>query len=171
MKKIATILGVLFLTAVLTTPALARGPGWGKGYHKAGYGQEYPGFCRQQDRVYDKLTEEQRDQLDKLHDKFYDDTAPLKDEMWSKSRELNRLLDQAKPDAVKALALQKEISDLKTKLAEKRINFRLESKKIAPELRLGRAFGRGYSESPPFRGPAPDMGWNMRGRGPGPCWD
>ena len=171
MKKVLTSLGVLLLIVFLTTPALARGPGFGKGYHKAGYWKGCPGYCGQQDRAYDKLTEGQRDQLEKLHDKFYDDTAPLKDEIWSKSRELNRLLDKSTPDANKALALQKEISDLKAKLAEKRIHFRLESKKIAPELRLGRAFGRDPFEPPPFRGSAPDMGRNMRGNFPGPCWD
>ncbi|HUU39704.1 MAG TPA: periplasmic heavy metal sensor [Desulfatiglandales bacterium] len=172
MKKIVTILGILFLSAALTTPALAHGPGWGKGYNRTCYGEGGPGFCRQQDREFDKLTEQQRDQLDKLHETFYDDTAQLKDDIRSKSRDLDRLLDKSTPDTDKALSLQKEISDLEAKLAQKRLDFRLEAKKIAPELelRLGKAFGRGpYGD--PMKGPAPDMGRHMRGYGPGPCWD
>ncbi len=78
------------------------------------------------------------------------------------------MLDSSTPDAEKATALQKEISDLKAKMAEKRLSYDLEVRKIAPdtqERRYGRGYGRGYGRS--MMGEGPRTG----GRGQGPCWN
>jgi len=97
--------------------------------------------------------------LDKLYQRFYDETAQLRDEIWAKSEELNIVLSSPSPDAEKAKALQKEISDLRAKLAQSRINLRLEQRKITPKGYYGRRYGRG------------SRGHHMRGYGPGGCWN
>jgi zinc resistance-associated protein len=110
--------------------------------------------------------------LDKLHQKFHDETAQLRNEIWTKSRELNTLLNSPNPDTEKAKALQKEISDLRAQLAEKRLNFKLEERKIVPEVRFGRGHGKGYYGHH-MRGYGPGMGYghHMGGYGPGTCWN
>jgi zinc resistance-associated protein len=122
---------------------------------------------------------EQRTQLDNLHKKFYDETAQLRNEMWTKSRDLSALLNSPNPDADKARALQKEITGLKAQLAEKRLDFELEERKIAPDARYGSGYGRGSG-----RGYGKGYGHHMGGYGhhmggyghhkggygPGGCW-
>jgi len=130
-----------------------------------------PDYCWQYGRGHENLTEEQRSQLDKLSQKFYDESAQVRNKIRSKSAELNTLLTSPNPDAEKAKALQKEISDLKAKLAQKRIDFRLEARKIAPELRFGRGYGRGYGSHMRGYGPGMGYGGHMGGYGPGACWN
>jgi zinc resistance-associated protein len=118
--------------------------------------------------------------METLHKKFYDDTAQLRNEMWSKSRELRALLDSPNPDADKARALQKEITGLRSQLAEKRLDFELEERKIAPDARHGYGYGRGYGKGSGKgsgrgygRGYGHHMGGygpHMGGYGPGGCW-
>jgi zinc resistance-associated protein len=92
---------------------------------------------------HENLTEEQRSQLQKFHQEFYDKTAKLRTEIMSKRAELGILLNTSNPDAEKAKALQKEISDLRAQLAQEMISFQLEARKIAPDLRLGRGYCQG----------------------------
>jgi zinc resistance-associated protein len=156
MRRLFTIAGSLALVAALAVPLFANNPGWGwgTGYHMMGYWGGGPDCCGLYGRGYGNLTEEQRSQLETLHQKFYDATAPLKDQIWGKSAELNALLASPNPDAEKAKALQKEISDLRAKLAQERINFEIESRKIAPGGYEGRRYG-----------------WHMGGHGPGMWWN
>jgi len=164
MRRILTILGSLLLVAFIAVPAFAHGPGRGKAHHRMRYWKGDPGYCRHYGGAYENLTEEQRSQLEKLSKGFHDTTALLRTEIGAKSAELTDLLNSPKPDPEKAKTLQKEISDLKAKMAQDRIDFRLEARKIAPELRLGRRYGKDYS--PPGRGSGPGYGRHMKGREP-----
>ena len=156
MTKFLAIFGSLALVAAFAVPLFAHNPGWGwgTGHHMRGYWGGGPGCCGLYGRGYDNLTVEQRSQLETLQQKFYDATAQLKDQIWSKSAELNALLSSPNPDAQKAKALQKEISDLRAKLAQERINFEIESRKIAPRGYYGRRYG-----------------WHMGSHGPGMWWN
>ena len=158
MKKAVTIIGALLLVAAIAFPVYARGQGRGKAHHGMGYGKGSACYCWQHGKVYENLTEEQRSQLQELYQNFNDEKAQLRDEIRSRSAELNSLLNSPKSDAEKAKALQKEISDLRAKLAQKRVNFKLEVRKIAPDVQFGRKYSKGY-------------GRNMKGRGPGRCWN
>ena len=171
MRNILTVGGIVVLVAAIAIPVLAHGPGRGMGRHMMGYREGGPGYGCQYDRGYDRLTEGQRSQLDRLHQKFYDETAQLRNEIWSRSAELNTLLNSANPDAEKAKTLQNEISDLRAKMAQKRIDFELEVRKIAPEVRSGRGYGRGYRSD--MRGYGPGMGYgrHMGGYGTGARWN
>jgi zinc resistance-associated protein len=161
MKRIAIVTGILILGAALTVPALARGPyGGGRGWSGG------PGSCWQDTPSAQNLTEDQRNELNKLDEAFFEQTAELRREIWVKSDELNLLMRKSDPDAQKAQALQREISERRAKMAEQRLDHELKARKIAPERRFARGHGRG-------------SGWHMKGYGsprgggfgPGSCWN
>ena len=132
------------LVAAIAYPVFACGPEQGRGHHMKGDWGRGPGDCMRSGGGYKKLTDEQRTQLDNLHQKFYDETADIRSGIWSKSGELNILMNTSTPDPEKAKTLQKEIGALKAKMAEKRLEFELDARKIAPDVRLGRGHGRGH---------------------------
>jgi Spy/CpxP family protein refolding chaperone len=146
MKKIIIILGIVLLFGVFTAPLSARGwRGMGFGpFMGHGPGPDIdpriggfpirPGF--------DPLTEEQRTQLDELNKKYLEEIAEFRESLSSKLDELYTTLSSKKPDEKKAKALQKEISDLRTKLADKQLDFRLEMVKIIPVSSPARGFTR-----------------------------
>jgi zinc resistance-associated protein len=113
--------------------------------------------------------------LDTLNKKFHDETAELRNDLWNKRGELSALLNSPNPDAEKAKALQKEISDLRANLAEKRLDFELEERKVAPEGSYGRGYGKGsgkgygkgYGHHMGGYGPGKGYGHHMGGYGPG----
>ena len=156
MKRLVTILGILILVGAMAVPVLAYGPGWGRGRHMMGDWGGGPGYCRDYGRGDTNLSEEQRTQLDTLSQKYYGETSKLRNEIWTKRTELSLLLNAPNPDVEKARALQKEISDLKAQMDEKRLNFRLDARKINPDTPYGRGYGMGY-------------GRQRGGNGPGSC--
>ncbi|NIQ91245.1 MAG: Spy/CpxP family protein refolding chaperone [Deltaproteobacteria bacterium] len=136
MKKVLTTLGILVLVGFLAAPVFAHRYGGGKNYGGPGSGPcWYEGG---------NLTDDQRAELEKLHQQYVDDTAKLREEIWNKSAELDTLLNSSNPDPKKAKGLQREISDLKTKMSDKRLDFELKARKIAPNARSGRGYGKGY---------------------------
>jgi len=168
MRKLLMTLGILFMVGILAAPVFAHRWGGSQNYGGPGSG---PCWVEGGD-----LTESQQVELDKLHEKFVNDTAKLREDIWNKSAELDTLLESSDPDATKVKALQKEISDLKAKMADKRVDFELEARKIAPNARFGRGEGRGYSQGygrgygmGRHHGPYGQHGPHY-GRGYGPCW-
>lgn len=168
MKKTLAIIGILTLAAVIAVPVLAQGPGYGKGRHMQGGWGGNPGDCPRYGWGSGNLTDEQRSQMDALHQKFYDQTAQLRSDMWAKRAELNVLMNTSNPDLEKARALQKEISNLQAQMAQERLGLVAEMRKIDPDARFGQGWGRGKG----YRscGGGPGRGWS-RGPGQGPCWN
>jgi zinc resistance-associated protein len=135
-----------------------------------GYGPGEPGDRPRYGARDDKLTDEQRTQLDKLHQKFFDETAAVRSQMAAKHSELNILMNTSNPDFEKAKALQKEISDLRGKMGQERIKLFAEERKINPDARFGMGWGRGGMKG----GGGMGMGYGRgmgRGPGGGPCWN
>ena len=159
MRKILITLGILFMVGILAAPVFAHR--WGMGGYGA-YGGPGNGPCWLGGG---NLTNSQQVEMDKLQENFVNDTAKLREEIWNKSTELDTLLDSETPDVNKVKTLQKEISDLQAKMADKRVEFELQARKIAPNARVGRGYGRAYG-----------MGYGMGhhygpyGQGYGPCW-
>lgn len=164
MKKIAIVIGSLMLVAAIAYPVLAHGPGWGwgRGTHMMGYGGDGPRGCWRYDRENSNIPPEQQSKMDQLRQDFYTDSDTLRKEIWSKSAERDTLLNSTDPDVEKLRTLQKEISDLKSKMSEKRLDFELEARKIAPEGSYARGYGRAYRKG---------YGGRMGGYGPGSCWN
>jgi Spy/CpxP family protein refolding chaperone len=67
----------------------------------------------------------------------------LRGKIWSKRAELNGLFNAQNPDENKIKALQKEISTLQAQMSEKRLSYRLEARKTAPEGNYSGGRGRG----------------------------
>ena len=141
MKKLITVIGILLLVGAVAVPVMAWGPGRGWGHPMMGCWGSGPEYERGD---YGNLTSEQRSRLDTLERKFYEETKDLRDQVWTKSRELDSVLNSSNPDLDKAKALQKEISDLRAKLDEKTVTYELEARKIVPDQRLDYGYGPGY---------------------------
>jgi zinc resistance-associated protein len=172
MKRALTVIGIMVLVAAIAIPVLAQGPGAGRGRMMQGYGPGDQTNCPRHGAWDDKLTDEQRTQLDKLHQKFFDDTAAVRSQMVAKQSELNILMNTSNPDLEKAKALQKELSDLKGKMGQERIKLFAEERKINPDARFGMGWGRGGMKGGGPGGGGMGYGRGMgRGFGGGPCWN
>ena len=146
MKKIISISAMVLLIAVIAAPALAHGPGWGsgKGHHMMdNYGMS-PGNDRQYGPDPGSLTDEQRGKLEQLDREFYSELVNLRNQLWAKLGELDLLITKTDPDLEKAKAIQREISDIRTKIDEKHLKYALEVRKILPDDLYGRGNGLGY---------------------------
>ena len=174
MKRVLTAAGIMTLVAALATPALAQGPGMGRGFRGQGGPEDWPGHRYSRD-----LTEEQKSQMDNLHQKFFDQTAQLRSEIAAKHAELNILMNTSNPDLDKAKALQKDLGDLKAKMGQERINLYAEERKIDPDARFGMGYGRGKGGpgrgmggyGPGMGGYGHGTGWHGGGYGSGHCWN
>jgi Spy/CpxP family protein refolding chaperone len=168
MKKIATVLGIMLLVAVMAIPVSAWGPGWGRGYgmgHGQGYGMG-PGHRYGMGPGYGygagtescvgfnlNLTAEQSAKIQALRETHLKEITPLRNQIFSKQAELKLLWVQSNPDKNKIVSTQKEISDLQYRIKEKSINSRLEiSKVLTPEQQAKRLFSRSGKRSYPRAG-------------------
>jgi zinc resistance-associated protein len=172
MKRALTVIGILVLVAAIAIPVMAQGPGYSRGRHMQGYGPGDPVSCHRYGAWDDELTDEQRTQLDTLHQKFFDETAALRSQMAAKHSELSILMNTSNPDLEKAKALQKEISDLRGKMGQERIKLFAEERKINPDARFGMGWGREGTKGGGPCGGGKGYGRGMgRGFGSGPCWN
>ena len=139
-----------------------RGTGYGHHGWMHGGGYSGPG-------VFGNLSEEEIKKLDEERTAFFEATKGLHQEVYQKRLELASELARQNPDAAKAAALQKQISDVKAQLAQKHLEHFLRIRKINPDF--GRDFGGGGWMRPEMMGSGmmhPDMmgrgGYGHRGR-------
>ena len=114
------------------------------------------------------LSPEQAGKLFDLKEKFRTDTAEARKQVMVKHAELAALWKSATPDEKAIVAKQKELTALKGQMQEKSVAFKLEARKIAPELAKGSGRGMGCGMGPGGgmgRGGCPMVG---AGGGPGP---
>ena len=118
---------------------------------------------------YGNLNQEQWNQLEQLDRRFSEETASLRKDLWAKSSELNAQLNTKDPDLNKARTLQKEIGDLRAKLDEKQLDYKLEARKINPD---SGGSGGYYGHHMGAYDHGMGYGSHMRDYGPGsgPCW-
>ena len=162
MKRMLIAIGILILVASLAVPLMAHGPRWNQGHHMRGYwGNDRGSYCDYGKGFTDLSKEEQR-QLKDLDSKFYNETDRLRYEIRSKSAELNSYLSSTNPDSQKLKALQRELSDLRSEMDEKRLAYELEARKILPESRFGGDYGKGFYGHH-MRDYGPGMGFGKRG--------
>lgn len=163
MKKFGMIAGALILVAAIAYPVFAWGPGWGGMHGGMGYGGYGPGYYSGGSGNA-PISQQQAAQLDQLRQQYYNDTTALRNDIWNKSRELGDQLNAANPDRTRIQALQKELNDLRGKMAQKQLDFQLEAKKIAPNRETAQGYGYGY-------GPGMGYGYHMGRFGGGYCWN
>ena len=146
MKKLVTVLGVFLLVGVMAYPVFARGSGWGGGCSGWGSGGEQgggPENCWRNQGGNPALAPEQQKELNNLDQKFFNETSSLRNNIWNKQNEMTQLLNGENPDTAKLQTLQKELSTLKSQMADKRLAYRLETRKVAPQGTYGGGYGRG----------------------------
>jgi Spy/CpxP family protein refolding chaperone len=147
MRHIVTLLVVVGLVGFGSTAMAYRG--WGRGNSDCpGYGSGFgPGMGRGGGPYYADLTEEQRTQLDQARKAFFEETKDLHVQLRDKADTLHEVLNADSVDAAAAADLQKEISDIRAQLDQKRLAHRIEMQKQFPELEGGTRRhwgGRGY---------------------------
>lgn len=194
MKKI--LIGMtLFVVLGFGAHAFAQ---WGMGYrhhggmhHRSGWhlrGSAGPGYGYPAD-----MGNEEIKKLEQERTAFYEATKDIRQQIYQKRLELRSEFAKKDLDTEKAMRLQKEISDLKTLLDQKRLDHVLKLKKINPDFGRGRmgygmmgreryggcpncpygGGGSGYGMGPGMMGPGM-MDPGMRGHawrsGMGPAW-
>lgn len=163
MKKILTVLGIALLIGVFAYPAFSHGPGWGWGHHMMGSWDRDYQYGSMHERGYEGLSDRNRSRMEELDRKYYEQTEWIRNQILEKSDALGALLDSPNPDQEKVMALQGEISDFRAKLDQKELDYELEARKIIPDYRSERGYGRESGRGHWGRGAS--MGY-----GPGTCW-
>ena len=141
MKKSIIIISSLLMVALVAGSVLAWGPGRGMGMGM-GFNQDCPRYGGQ--NAWADLSQDQRDQLSALRQKFIDETYELRSAKFQKQQEIRMLMETSNPDRAKLDRLSQEITDLQKQVRDKRIDFQLSAKKISPELGMGAGFGQGH---------------------------
>ncbi len=152
MKKwqIGGMLTILFLA--LTTTVFALNPvdgGFGpeRGY-KGPFAGSHHGMMTSLN-----LSNEQKEKMWQLREKFRNDTQSLRHDLFTKRLEMKTLFTNPATDEATLLAKQKELSALRERMLDKAAQFRIEQrsvltadqiKKLA-EMPRGRGFGRGMA--------------------------
>jgi hypothetical protein len=136
-----------------------RGPGW----HHGGYGCPGYGYLA------GEPSDEDIQKMDAQREAFFKSTEDLRQNLYEKRLALESEFAKKNPDAQNAAKLQKEISDLRAQIDQKRIEHMIEMKKINPGLgagfmgpgMMGHGYGKGYKRSGP-------MGYGSSSGHP--CW-
>lgn len=137
-----------------------KGYGMGQGCMGQGYGMGYHGMS--------SLSEEDIQKIQEERTAFQEATREIRQQLYEKSLELETVLAKEQPDAEKAAAIQKEISQLETEFDQKRLDHVIKMKKINPNA--GRGFARGFGGKGCMRASGGMMGGG-HGRGcNAPCW-
>ncbi len=135
--------------AFADTGSGAGGYGREMGYYGKGGDDECSGYGRgrgQRGGHFDTLSDEEVKKLETERKAFFDATKDLRQDIHQKRLELQAEIAKREPDTQKAMNLQKEISDLKSQLAQKRLEHRIKMKESFPDLAgMGMGFRhRGY---------------------------
>ena len=156
------------LTLAIATVAFAHG-GWGYESHMGDYGSHMmgPGYdgghmmgwdyggghmmdydcnygrhMRGHD-AWNNLSDADAAKLEASQEKFYEDTRILSDRINKRQIALSDEMDKSNPDQGRVLALQKEISSLKSDFDQKALAHQLEVRKLLPEAYRGSGYGYG----------------------------
>ena len=142
MKKSIIIISSLLMVALVAGSVFAWGPGRGRG-QGMGLNQDCPRYGGQNQAVINNLSQEQRDELLALRQKFIDETYESRSAKLVTQQEMRMLMETSNPDRAKLNKLSDKITDLQQQIRDKRIDLQLAAKKIAPELSMGKGFGQG----------------------------
>lgn len=149
MKKSIIIISALFMVALVAESCFAWDSGCNRGSDNkrgqgGGWNQDCPGYGGA--AGVSNLTQEQKDELTALRQKFIDETYELRSGKFQKRREIKMLLQTSDPDRAKIDNLLQESFELHKQLRAKQIDFLLAAKKISPELSLGEGFGKDHGK-------------------------
>jgi len=178
MKRIANkILVVLTIFAVMGfgVYAFADG-GMGYGRHHGGRGHHGPGWnqggygCPGYGNMMGDLSDEDIQKMGEQREAFFKSTGDLRQKIYQKKLAMESEFAKKNPDAKNAANLQKEISDLRAQIDQKRIAHLIEMKKINAGLgagfmgpgMMGHGYGRGHKGNGPMKGYGSSSGYPCR---------
>jgi Spy/CpxP family protein refolding chaperone len=143
MKKTLVVLSLAAIIVVGGTYVYAQGPGFGPRANCAGVGprQDCPGFKGES-----ALTPEQKTEFQQMREKFFNETAPLRETMRSKRLELRSLWTDPKADPKLIQEKETELRELSDQMKDKMVQLRLEARNtLTPEQlsQMGGCWGRG----------------------------
>jgi Spy/CpxP family protein refolding chaperone len=154
MKKAFVVFAMaLVLAGAPYVYAVGPGPGPGPREGCMGYGKGA------------SLTEEQRTQLQELRQKFHDETAKLREQIWAMRQELRTLWSDSKSGADAILKKEKEMRDFEDQMRDKAIQMKLEARSILTPEQLAEFGNFGDPGSGRWQGKGHGMG-----RGHGGCY-
>lgn len=159
MKKTRIALMAVLAGLLLTSQALAWGPGPGKG-RACG-----PDWQAGLERL--NLTDDQKAKIEGLQTATDKATRPIREKIFDKSVELRRLWLAATPDKDKITAAQKELRVLRDNMEDKITTLRLEIRKVLTPEQNEKLANMRWHRGPGF-GPRGGMrGAGHHGAGPG----
>ena len=178
MKSTLVVIGLVALMVAGVTYAFAQGrasgPGYGPGYSPGPRDGECPGYgagpgkagfgpgMRQKGL---DLTDDQKTRFQELRQKFNDETAALRKDMFTKRQELHALWTDstAKDEAI--MAKDREMTQLRDQMRDKMLQFKLEARTILTPDQLGKfeSFGPGMGPGHGRRGGKGGCGENCLG--------
>ena len=178
MKKTLIVLGLVAVLAFGVTFVYAHGPGYGPGPGRRGESCWGPGGTGKGST----LTPEQESRFQELRQKFFEETAQLREAIVSKRQELHSLWTNPNADPKAIVEKERELRDLQNQMRDKSIEFKLEARNsLTPEQieefgqdrGMGRGFGPGHMRGYGHRfdrgyGKGPGSGYGM-GPGSGAC--
>ena len=171
-KKYGKLKIILMAAFVILFSGIHASADWGKGYghHRGmhqGQGWHHRGYGGSGSGGFDNLSDDEIKKLDAERTTFFEAIKDLRRKVYQKRLELASELAKENPDATEASALQKEISDFKAQMAQKRLEHLLRVRKINPVL--GWRFWDGNPMGPGMMHRS-EMGRGGKGSwGPGNC--
>ena len=166
-RFIITTAALFSLVFVLTAQA-QLGRGYGRGFNQ-GFWNSLPSL---------NLSKNQLKEFNSLRQGFIKDTASIWTQLQQKNLDMSNLLMDAEPDTKKVGSVQKDISELQSKLNETRVSYQLKAKKILTPDQIAQlppgcnfGFGNMIAGSGPGYGCGMGRGYGCgMGRGYGRCW-
>jgi len=119
------------------------------GYGCPGWNGGGPGWRNNTGAGYQgNMTPDQIKALDEARSTFFKETESIRQDLYAKNLELRSELAKPNPDARKAAQLQKEISDLRAKFDQKRLDHMVKMRAINPQAGRGFAGDHGPGHGP-----------------------
>jgi len=160
MKKSIIIISSLLMVSLIAGSVFAWGSGKSRGMG-SGSNKDCPRYGDQ--NTLNNLSQDQRDELGTLRQKFIDETYEVRSAKFQKRQEMRMLMGTSDPDRAKLDKFSQEITKLQKQVRDKRIDFQLAAKEISPELGMGKGFGQGrgkWSNRGHQRGGQGQGGWH-----------
>ena len=163
LDKIIVVVAIIGIVGGIVGFAATSFAGWGVGGNCGGQGGGWGQVGSAAPGYRGNLSDQDIDKLNKERQAFFEDTRDLREKIYQNKLSLRSEMAKQDPDVEKAVALQKEISELEGQLGQKRVEQRIKMRKENPDFFAGRGYGRG--------GRGMDRGFYGQGMGRGGgCW-
>ena len=163
LAKIIVAAAIVGIVGFAATSFAGWGRGWGGGGYCLGQGPGGGRWGGVAPGYQGNWNDQDLDKLNKERQAFLEDTRELREKLYQKELELRSEVAKQDPDVNKAVALQKEVSELQGQLDQKRVEQRIKMQRENPNVFAGRGYGSGYGYGPGGMG----MGYGPGGMGMG----